>query len=146
MYEKNICWQHHLQPEWLKEPVSRDVPGRKQVTCGYSNSQFPTIKLLIRHFCRKMLEIFLLFLLLFIVDTGLQDVDPKFQDHWTFLQLIMIFFIHTSSLLQLLYHPGKNRSLYFLPLLSIDRLFLCLLSNLCLLWFKIKHTGSARWL
>ncbi len=54
-------------------------------------------------------------------------MDPKFQDHWTFLQLIMIFFIHTSSLFQLLNHPGKNRSLYFLPLLSNDRLVLSLL-------------------
>ncbi len=46
-------------------------------------------------------------------------MDPKFQDQWTFLQLIMIFFIHTSSLFQLLYHPGKNRSLYFLPTISL---------------------------
>ncbi len=77
-------------------------------------------------FCKKKF----FFFNFVIVDTGLLDVDPKFQDHWTFLQLIMIFFIHTSSLFQLLNHPGKNRSLYFLPLLSINRLFLCLLSNL----------------
>ncbi len=41
-------------------------------------------------------------------------MDPKFQDHWTFLQLIMIFFIHTSSLFQLLNHPGKEPFTLFL--------------------------------
>ena len=37
---------------------------------------------------------FFIFLFFLIVDTGLLDVDPKFQDHWTFLQLIMIFYTH----------------------------------------------------
>ncbi len=43
----------------------------------------------IGHFCWK--KIFFFFFNFFIVDTGLLEVDPKFQDHWTFLQLIMIF-------------------------------------------------------